>query len=105
MASEKPAAPVVNLASGDPAQMSKNERIKTASEGLFYVQPAKGERHPYADEIDALDRGESRTVSSEANELSKFFGVYRQQARGERGKKIDDHFFMVRITRTREDVS
>jgi sulfite reductase (ferredoxin) len=97
MASEKPAAPVVNLVSGDPAQMSKNERIKTASEGLYYVQPARGERHPYADEIDALDRGESRTVSSEANEISKFFGLYRQQARGERGKKTDDHFFMVRI--------
>ncbi len=39
MAAEKPAAPVVNLASGDVAQMSKNERIKTASEGLFYVHP------------------------------------------------------------------
>jgi hypothetical protein len=39
MASEKPAAPVVDLASGELARMSKNERIKTASEGLFYVQP------------------------------------------------------------------
>jgi len=97
MAAEKPAAPVVNLASGDVAQMSKNERIKTASEGLFYVQPAKGDRHPFADELDALDRAESRTLSREAGELSKFFGVYKQQARGERGKKMDDHFFMVRI--------
>ncbi|MBW2715461.1 MAG: hypothetical protein JRD03_05260, partial [Deltaproteobacteria bacterium] len=97
MASEKPAAPVVNLASGDLAKMSKNERIKTASEGLLYVQPANGERHAYTDELDALDSGERRTVSGEAHEISKFFGVYRQQARGERGKKIDDHFFMVRI--------
>ena len=97
MASEKPAARVVNLASGEPAQMSKNERIKTASEGLFYVQPATGERHTFADELDALDRGESQTISGEANEISKFFGLYQQQARGERGKKIDDHFFMVRI--------
>ena len=97
MASEKPPAPVVNLADGDLAQMSKNERIKNASEGLFYVQTAKGERHTFADEISALDRGESQTISGEAKELSKFFGVYKQQGRGERGKKIDDHFFMVRI--------
>jgi len=97
MASEKPAAPVVNLESGDLAKMSKNERIKTASEGLLYVQPANGERHAFTDELDALDSGESRTVSGEAHEISKFFGVYRQQTRGERGKKIDDHFFMIRI--------
>ncbi|MBW2577213.1 MAG: NADPH-dependent assimilatory sulfite reductase hemoprotein subunit [Deltaproteobacteria bacterium] len=97
MASEKPAPPVVNLADGDVARMSKNERIKNASEGLFYVQPAKGERHTFADEIAALDRGESQTISDEAKEISKFFGIYKQQGRGERGKKIDDHFFMVRI--------
>ena len=97
MTSEKPAARVVNLASDDLAQMSKNERIKSASEGLFYVQPAKGERHAFADELEALDREESPTISGEANEISKFFGIYKQQTRGERGKKIDDHFFMVRI--------
>ena len=97
MASEKPTARVVNLASGDFTQMSKNERIKSASEGLFYVQPAKGERHTFADELDALDRKESSTISGEAKEISKFFGIYQQQARGERGKKIDDHFFMIRI--------
>ncbi len=97
MASEKPTAPVVNRASGALDQMSRNERIKTASEGLFYVQPATGERHAFADEIDALDRGERPTISGEAKEISKFFGVYKQQARGERGKKTDDYFFMVRI--------
>jgi len=97
MAAEKPAAPIVSLATGDLASMSKNERIKSGSEGLFYVQPAKGERHAFADEIGALDRGESQTISGEAKEISKFFGIYKQQARGERGKKIDDHFFMVRI--------
>jgi len=97
MTSEKPAARVVNLASDDLAQMSKNERIKSASEGLFYVQPAKAERHAFADELEALDREESPTISGEAKEISKFFGIYQQQARGERGKKIDDHFFMVRI--------
>ncbi len=97
MASKKPAAPAVNLASGDSGQMSKNERIKSASEGLFFVQPTKGERHTFLDELDALDRGESETISGEAKEISKFFGVYKQQARGERGKKVDDYFFMVRI--------
>ena len=97
MASEKPPAAVVNLADGDLAQVSKNERIKNASEGLFYVQPAKGVRHTFADEISALDRGESQTISGEAKEISKFFGIYKQQGRGERGKKIDDHVFMVRI--------
>ena len=97
MTSEKLAARVVNLASDDLAQMSKNERIKSASEGLFYVQPAKAERHAFADELEALDREESPTISGEAKEISKFFGIYQQQARGERGRKIDDHFFMVRI--------
>jgi len=97
MASEKPAAPVVNLASGELAAMSSNERLKAASEGLFYVQPAKGERHAFADEVGALERGERETISGEAKEISKFFGFYKQQARGERGKKIDDYFFMVRI--------
>jgi sulfite reductase (ferredoxin) len=61
------------------------------------VQSAQGERHAFADEIAALDRGESQTISGEAKEISKFFGIYKQQGRGERGKKLDDHFFMVRI--------
>ena len=52
---------------------------------------------PSAREIDALTRGEAETLSNEAKELSKFFGIYKQQARGERGKKTDDYFFMVRI--------
>ena len=97
MASDQPAASIVNLANNGTAQMSKNERLKIASRGLLYVQPATGERHSFADELDALDREESRTISAEAKEVSKFFGIYQQQARGERGRKIDDHFFMVRI--------
>jgi sulfite reductase (ferredoxin) len=97
MASEQPVAPVVNLVSGSSDQMSKNERLKIASEGLFYIQPATGERHTFADELDALDSEENQTISAEAKEVSKFYGIYQQQARGERGRKIDDHFFMVRI--------
>jgi sulfite reductase (ferredoxin) len=76
--------------------MSSNERIKADSRGLFYVS-AKGEVHTFIDELEALSSGEARTLSGEAKELSKFFGIYKQQARGERGKKLDDYFFMVRI--------
>jgi sulfite reductase (ferredoxin) len=94
MASSKP---TISLASGDPAAMSNNERLKVQSDGLFYVAPAKGESHTFLDELESLDKGEKVSISGEAKELSKFFGIYRQQARGERGKKLDDHFFMVRI--------
>ena len=75
--------------------MSANERIKVESKGLFFVADKAG-THTFRDEIDALDRGEP-TISGTAKELSKFFGIYKQQARGERGKKTDDYFFMVRI--------
>jgi len=77
--------------------LRSNEGLKTRSDGLFFVAPAKGDPHTFLDEIEALDKGEKVTISGEAKEISKFFGVYRQQARGERGKKLDDHFFMVRI--------
>ena len=82
---EEPVAPVVSLASGEVAAMSKNERLKTASQGLFFVAGPKGEVHAFGSEIDALSQGESETLSNEAKELSKFFGIYKQQARGERG--------------------
>ena len=86
----------VSLVAGDLAAMSKNERLKAESEGLFYVA-AKGDRHRFGDEVDGLERGERETLSNEAKELSKFFGIYKQQTRGERGKKTDDYIFMVRI--------
>jgi sulfite reductase (ferredoxin) len=94
---DEPVSPVVSLASGELAAMSKNERLKTASRGLFFVAGPKGEVHAFGSEIDALEKGEAETLSNEAKELSKFFGIYKQQARGERGKKTDDYFFMVRI--------
>jgi len=98
MAAEKPAAPPITLTSGDGIEkMSANERIKVESQGLFYVS-AKGEVHTFLDEVRALDSGEADTLSGGAKELSKFFGVYKQQARGDRGKKLKDFFFMVRIT-------
>jgi len=86
----------VTLKTADLSKMSKNERLKVESKGLFFV--AEGDQsHPLGDEIRALERGEVPTLSGTAKELSKFFGVYRQQARGERVKKTQDHFFMVRI--------
>jgi sulfite reductase (ferredoxin) len=97
MAAEKPAALPITLTSGDDVEkMSANERIKVESQGLFYVS-AKGEVHTFLDEVRALDSGEADTLSGSAKELSKFFGIYKQQARGDRGKKLKDFFFMVRI--------
>jgi len=52
--------------------------------------------HTFLDEVEALDRGEP-TIGNVAKELSKFFGIYKQQERGERGRKTDDYSFMVRI--------
>jgi len=97
MAFEKPArAPVTLQGGADLDEMSANERIKVASEGLFYVS-AKGEVHTFLDELEALERGDAETLSGEGKELSKFFGIYKQQGRGERGRKLKDFFFMVRI--------
>jgi sulfite reductase (ferredoxin) len=97
MVAEKPAALPVSLKSGaSAADMSPNERIKAESQGLFYVS-AKGEVHRFLDEVEALRSGEADKLSAAGNELAKFFGAYMQQARGERGKKLKDFFFMVRI--------
>ena len=98
-ADEPDRARSISLAVTRPSSptMSKNERIKAASQGLFFVAGPKGEVHAFGAEIDALSRGEAETLSNEAKELSKFFGIYKQQERGERGKKTDDYFFMVRI--------
>lgn len=96
MARESHVARPVTLNESDLSQMSKNERIKVESKGLFYVSDAKG-THAFADEVRALESGEQSAISSTAKELSKFFGFYMQQGRGERGKKTQDFFFMVRI--------
>jgi sulfite reductase (ferredoxin) len=86
----------VTLGSGDLDSMSKNERIKLESQGLFFVSE-NGTAHSFLDEVEALDRGDRPSISKPAKELSKFFGIYAQQARGERGNKTGEHFFMVRI--------
>lgn len=92
----QPPGQAVTLANADVDSMSKNERLKVASQGLFYVS-GKGEVHTFRDELEALGRGEAETLGNEAKELSKFFGIYRQQERGERGRKTGDQIFMVRI--------
>ncbi len=56
MAREAPAAAAVTLKSADVGRMSGNERIKTESQGLFYVS-AKGEVHTFLVEMESLIRG------------------------------------------------
>ena len=93
-----PAEPsqVVSLKTAALADMSENERIKIESQGLFFVADGK-ETHSFLDEVRKLDSGEEQSISGTAKELSKFFGIYKQQGRGERGRKTHDYFFMVRI--------
>ena len=87
---------VVNLKTGSLSEMSDNERLKAESQGLFFVADGKS-THSFLDEVRLLDSGAEQTVSGTAKELSKFFGIYKQQGRGERGRKTHDYFFMVRI--------
>lgn len=94
--SDAPARPPISLITADLSAMSKNERIKVESKGLFSVAEGQAS-HGFREELEAVARGEQPTLSGAAKELSKFFGIYRQQGRGERGKKTQDHFFMVRI--------
>jgi sulfite reductase (ferredoxin) len=94
---EGPADTAATLESAPLEELSKNERIKLASRGLLLVDEGKGEPHSFRDELDGLARGERVTLSNTAKELSKFFGIYRQQERGERGRKTGDQIFMVRI--------
>ncbi len=96
MADERSQPAPVSLRSGELAKMSKNERLKVESEGLYWVA-SPGDRHSFGDEVEALEQGERETLSGEAKELSKFFGIYKQQTRGERGRKTHDYIFMVRI--------
>ena len=48
MAGARPTPDPITLKTADLDAMSKNERIKVASKGLFYVS-GKGETHTYAD--------------------------------------------------------
>ena len=93
MAKDRPTESI-SLATGDLSKMSKVEKLKAASEGLFWV--AGRERHSFASEIDAMTRGEAETIGGEAKELSKYFGIYKQQERIE-GRKSGEYIFMLRL--------
>lgn len=91
-----PDKPAVTLENSSLEEMSKNERIKVESQGLFFASNGTA-KHAFAQEIDELTRGERPTIGAEAKELSKFYGIYKQQLRGERGRKSGDYVFMARI--------
>ncbi len=93
-ADQAAAAQPITLLTSDVSQMSKVEKLKSKSEGLFWV--AGKERHSFASELDALTRGEAETIGNEAKELSKHFGIYKQQLRIE-GRKSGGYIFMARI--------
>jgi sulfite reductase (ferredoxin) len=92
---EKPPTEAITLLNSDLSQMSKVEKLKVESKGLFYV--AGSEKHSFASEIDAMTAGTAETISNEAKEISKFFGSYKQQEREARGRKSGDYIFMVRL--------
>jgi sulfite reductase (ferredoxin) len=94
MPKDAPQTPVT-LANADLSQMSKVERLKVESAGLFFV--AGREKVPFARELDALTDGTAETLSNDAKEISKHFGIYKQTERSETGSKSGDYIFMVRM--------
>ena len=93
MAKRDPQEPTT-LKTASVDAMSKVDKLKVGSEGLFWV--AGRERHSFASELDAMTRGDAETIGNDAKELSKFFGIYKQQERVE-GRKSGDYIFMVRL--------
>jgi sulfite reductase (ferredoxin) len=87
----------VTLENASAEEMSTVERLKHASEGLFYVQSTHASRHTMRSEIDALSAREAETISEHAKEIAKHFGIYKQRERNESGKKDGDFIFMVRV--------
>ncbi len=87
----------VTLSNAHAAAMSKVERLKHASEGLFYVQVPDSGRHTFASEIEALSAREAETIGEQAKEISKTFGIYKQRVRNESGKKVGEFIFMARV--------
>jgi sulfite reductase (ferredoxin) len=88
-------APPITLQTSDASRMSKVDRLKAESEGLFYITGK--EKKPFARELDELTEGQIPTISNDAKELSKFFGIYKQQERSETGSKSGDYIFMIRL--------
>jgi sulfite reductase (ferredoxin) len=96
MVTKHPHEPVT-LENASAAEMSTVERLKHASDGLFYVHSTHESRHTMRSEIDALSAREAETISEHAKEISKHFGIYKQRERNESGKKDGDFIFMVRV--------
>ncbi len=90
-----PSGQAVTLLNARLDQMSKVEKTKVESQGFFWVS-GKGERHSFASELDGLSRGDSETLSGGAADLSKHFGIYKQQERID-GRKNGPYIFMVRL--------
>jgi len=84
----------VTLLNSTVDQMSKVEKLKAHSAGLFWVTGK--ERHSFASEVDSMLRGDVETLSGPAADLSKHFGIYKQQERID-GRKSGAQIFMVRI--------
>ena len=84
----------VTLVDSSLAEMSKNEQLKLESEGLFWV--AGKTKHSFRSEIDDLSAGRAETLSGEAKEISKHFGIYKQVERVD-GRKTHEYIFMVRM--------
>ncbi|HTO71052.1 MAG TPA: NADPH-dependent assimilatory sulfite reductase hemoprotein subunit [Myxococcota bacterium] len=94
MAKDTPPAPAVTLADSELSEMSKNETLKLESQGLFWV--AGKNKHSFRSEIEDLTAGRAPTLTNEGKEISKHFGIYKQQERIE-GRKSHTYIFMVRL--------
>jgi len=93
MASDTPYKPAT-LVDSELSEMSKNETLKVESQGLFWV--AGKTKHSFRSEIEDLTAGRAPTLSNEGKEISKHFGIYKQQERIE-GRKSHNYIFMVRL--------
>ena len=94
MATDSPPAKPATLLDSDLSEMSKNETLKVESQGLFWV--AGKTKHSFRSEIEDLTEGRAPTLSNEGKEISKHFGIYKQQERIE-GRKSHNYIFMVRL--------
>jgi sulfite reductase (ferredoxin) len=94
MAKDAPPSKPITLLDSELSEMSKNETLKVESQGLFWV--AGKTKHSFRSEIEDLTAGRAPTLSNEAKEISKHFGIYKQQERVE-GRKSHNYIFMVRL--------
>jgi sulfite reductase (ferredoxin) len=94
MAKDSPPTKPITLLDSELSEMSKNETLKVESQGLFWV--AGKTKHSFRSEIEDLTAGRAPTLSNEAKEISKHFGIYKQQERVE-GRKSHNYIFMVRL--------